>query len=83
MVKPMFDERLTTIQVYYYIPDYQSLLNEFTWQTVDCQPDFPRIHQFLDYWRQNIEARIHTVYLTHIDFWNQKYIINHVLDIKK
>ena len=69
MVKPVFDERLTTIQIYYYIPDYQSLLQEFTWQFVDYQPEFPRAHQFLRHWKENVEARIHTIYLAHIDLW--------------
>jgi uncharacterized protein Usg len=69
MTKQEFDERLTTIQIYYYIPDYQSLLQQFTWQFVDYQPEFPRAHQFLEHWKHNIEARIHTIYLVHIDLW--------------
>mgnify|MGYP000328867124 CR=1 FL=1 len=76
MVKPVLDERLTTIQIYYYIPDYQSLLQEFTWQFVDYQPEFPRAHQFLEYWKGNIEARIHTIYLAHCDFWGKTILIN-------
>lgn len=69
MTKQTFDERLTTIQIYYYIPDYQSLLQEFTWQCVDYQPEFPRTHKFLRHWKDNIDARIHTIYLAHIDLW--------------
>lgn len=71
MVGPCFDERLTTIQIYYYIPDYESLLQEFTWQFVDYQPEFPRTHQFVDHWKRNVEARIHTIYLAHCDFWGK------------
>lgn len=76
MVKPLFDERLTTIQIYYYIPDYQSLLQEFTWQFVDYQPEFPRAHQFVHYWKDHIEARIHTIYLAHVDFWGNLKFTN-------
>jgi uncharacterized protein Usg len=76
MTKQEFDERLTTIQIYYYIPDYQSLLQEFIWQTVDRQPDFPRSHQFLEHWRNHIEARIHTIYLAHTDFWGRTIFRN-------
>lgn len=83
MTKHEFDERLTTIQIYYYIPDYQSLLQEFIWQTIDSQPDFPRINQFLKYWQHNIDAKIHTIYLTHMDFWNKKYIIKNITEVKK
>jgi uncharacterized protein Usg len=71
MVKPVFYERLTTIQVFYYIPDYQTLLQEFTWQFVDYQPEFPRAHQFIEHWRDHIEARIHTIYLAHCDYWGK------------
>lgn len=71
MVSPVFNERLTTIQIFYYIPDYQSLLQEFTWQFVDYQPEFPRAHQFLDHWKSNVEARIHTIYLAHVDYWGK------------
>lgn len=71
MVKPVFDERLTTLQIFYYIPDYQYLLQEFTWQFVDYQPEFPRAHKFMDHWKQNVEARIHTIYLAHTDYWGK------------
>lgn len=76
MTKQQFDERLTTIQIYYYMPDYQNLLQEFTWQCVDYQPEFPRSHQFLQYWKNHIEARIHTIYLAHCDFWGKMIFRN-------
>lgn len=53
--------RLTTAEVLYYIPDHPKLLQTFTWQTLDLAPEFPRIHQFLDYWRREIDAVIHSV----------------------
>lgn len=68
------NERKTTIQIYYYIPDYSNILQEFIWQCVDYQPEFPRTHQFLEYWHKNIEAKIHTIYLSQCDFWgNYQY----------
>ena len=82
MVSAKFDERLTTIQVYYYIPDYQSLLQEFTWQFVDYQPEFPRAHQFIWHWKNNIEARIHAIYLVHDDYWGKMSIINVTKEFK-
>jgi len=54
-------ERLTTASVLYYMPDSPSLLQEFVWQTLDLAPEFPRIHRFLDFWRREIEAVIHSV----------------------
>ena len=53
--------RLTTAEVLYYMPAHPSLLQSFLWQTLDEGPDFPRIHRFLDYWRREIDAVIHSV----------------------
>ena len=53
--------RLTTAEVLYYMPDHPALLQRFMWQTLDIAPDFPRVHRFLDYWRREIDAVIHSV----------------------
>jgi len=52
---------LTTAEVLYYMPDHPSLLQSFTWQTLDLAPRYPRIHEFLEFWRREIEAVIHSV----------------------
>jgi uncharacterized protein Usg len=53
--------RLTTAEVLYYMPAHPALLQSFLWQTLDQAPDFPRIHRFLDFWRREIDAVIHSV----------------------
>ena len=53
--------RLTTAEVIYFMPDHPALLQRFLWQTTDVAPDFPRVHQFLEFWRREIEAVIHSV----------------------
>jgi uncharacterized protein Usg len=53
--------RLTTAEVLYYMPAHPSLLQSFLWQTLDEAPNFPRIHQFLEFWRREIDAVIHSV----------------------
>lgn len=55
--------RLATAEILYYMPDHPSLLQSFIWQTLDLAPRYPRIHQFLDFWRRDIEAVIHSVRL--------------------
>ncbi|MBS0386330.1 MAG: Usg family protein [Proteobacteria bacterium] len=55
--------RLATAEVLYYLPDHPSLLQSFTWQTLDLAPAYPRIHRFLDFWRREIDAVIHSVQL--------------------
>ena len=52
---------LVTVNVLYYMPDHQHILNEFLWQTLDLRPKYPRIHKFLDYWRREIDAVIKEV----------------------
>ena len=57
-------KRLTTAEVIYYMPDHPSLLQRFMWQTLDLAPDYPRIHEFLEFWRREIDAVIHSVNVT-------------------
>jgi uncharacterized protein Usg len=53
--------RLTTAEVLYYMPDHPKLIQSFVWQTLDLAPRYPRIRQFLDHWKAEIEAVIHSV----------------------
>ncbi|MFZ2032016.1 MAG: hypothetical protein WAU68_17015 [Vitreimonas sp.] len=55
--------RLATAEVLYYLPDHPSLLQSFVWQTLDLAPDYPRLHRFLNFWRREIDAVIHSVQL--------------------
>lgn len=47
--------------VRYYRLDYRNILQDFTWETEDYVPDIPRVHKFLNYWKDNIEATIKEV----------------------
>ncbi|MDQ2860301.1 MAG: usg protein [Pseudomonadota bacterium] len=60
-------ERLTTAEVLYWLPDHPALLQRFLWQTLDVAPGYPRVHRFLDFWRGEIDAVIHSVTLTAAD----------------
>ena len=57
-------ERLTTAEVLYWLPDHPALLQRFLWQTLDVAPGYPRVHRFLDFWRGEIDAVIHSVTLS-------------------
>jgi len=59
--------RLTTIQIVYRMPDYQSILQEFLWQTLDHPPHYPRMQRFINYWIENIEAPIHSVKIANVE----------------
>ena len=54
-------KRLTTAEVLYYMPGHPALLQSFLWQTLDEAPDFPRVQRFLEFWRREIDAVIHSV----------------------
>lgn len=58
---------LLTAEVLYYMPDHPKLLQTFMWQTMDFAPKYPRLHQFLDFWKREIEAAIHSVRVAHAD----------------
>lgn len=72
-------KELILVGVIYYIPDYTNLLNEFYWQCEDIVPDMPRVHKFLNFWKDNIEAVIKEVQVsldgknkyTHTDFFKE------------
>lgn len=53
--------RLTTAEIVYHLPDHPALLQTFIWQKFDLAPEFPELRKFLDFWRQNIEGRLHSV----------------------
>lgn len=55
--------RLATAEVLYYLPDHPSLLQSFLWQTLDLAPKYPRIHRFLNFWKSEVDAVIHSVRL--------------------
>jgi uncharacterized protein Usg len=52
---------LLTAEVLYYMPKHPTLLQTFMWQTLDEAPKFPRLEKFLDFWRREIDAVIHSV----------------------
>lgn len=56
---------LATWQIHYYMPDHPSLLQEFVLQRYDVAPRFPELKRFLDFWRRDIEAVIHSVRVAH------------------
>ena len=62
---------IVTIDVFYYLPEYTNILQEFVWQTEDIVPEYPRVHQFLNYWKENIHAVISEVIV--VDSDNYEY----------
>ena len=56
---------LTTAEIFYRMPDFQSVLNTFIWQDYDLAPDHPQLFKFIEYWQDSIEGPLHSVRFTH------------------
>lgn len=56
---------LATVEIHYYLPDHPSLLQMFLWQQYDIAPRFPELHRFLDHWRREIDAALHSIRVAH------------------
>ena len=61
LIKQLDGYRLTTAEILYHMPDHPDILQSFVWQLLDKEPEFPRLHKFLDFWTDNIEGRLHSV----------------------
>ena len=53
--------RLTTAEIIYRLPDHPALLQSFIWQKFDLAPEFPELRKFLEFWKENIEGKLHSV----------------------
>ncbi|MCP5432013.1 MAG: usg protein [Alphaproteobacteria bacterium] len=53
--------RLTTAEILYHLPDHPKLLQSYLWQELDLAPRFPVLRKFLDFWRLNLDGRLHSV----------------------
>ena len=74
-----------SVNVIYYLPDHQNLLNEFMWQTLDLKPKYPRVKRFLDFWEAEIEGKIKQVIICdgrpfELSEWRNGIYIPHLLD---
>lgn len=65
--RQMLGYGLATVEIHYYMPDHPSLLQLFLWQHYDMAPRFPELNRFLDHWRREIMAPLHSVRVAHKD----------------
>ena len=63
LTKQLGNYRLTTAQIYYHMPDFEEILQEFIWQDYDLAPQFPNLQQFLQFWTNEIDGKLHSVYV--------------------
>lgn len=56
--------QLITIDIFYYLPDYTHIIQEFIWQTEDIVPELQRTHRFLNHWHTNIDAVVQEIQIS-------------------
>lgn len=57
------DFRLTTVEIIYHLPDHPDVLQSFIWQDYDLPPHFPKLQSFLEFWSQELDGKLHSVYV--------------------
>lgn len=62
--------QIITIDILYWMPDHPHILQQFVWQTEDQIPEYLRAKKFLNYWKNNIDAKIHQICIAQ----NEKYL---------
>jgi len=55
----------TIAKMYFRMPDYVHVLNEFVWTKLDLAPDFPVLFGFIEFWQREIDGPLHSVEFTH------------------
>ena len=65
---------LVMVNIFYWMPDYEDIIQEFIWQTKDVQPTYPRVNEFLFYWKNNIDAIINEVVLSTSSSTDYRYV---------
>jgi uncharacterized protein Usg len=56
---------LTTAHIFYRRPDHPWLLQSYVWQEYDLCPKFPVLNGFLAFWRDKLEAPLHSITVAH------------------
>ena len=60
-------KKIITVDILYWMPDYNNILQQFIWQTRDIPPEYPRVHKFLNFWYNNIDATIAEIKIANED----------------
>ena len=56
---------LTTANILYRMPDFETMLQSYVWQEYDLAPDYPRLFKFIEFWHEEIEGPLHSVRVAH------------------
>jgi uncharacterized protein Usg len=59
-----YERQLILARIFYHLPDYPLLLQEFIWQKMDLPPEFAELLSFLEFWSRSIVGRLNSVIIT-------------------
>ena len=70
MIDRGFEEQLkgfslTTAEILYRMPDHPSLLQTYVWQDYDEHPNVPKLHDFLNFWTENLDGPLYRIRVAH------------------
>ena len=72
----MIIKSTVTTQIFYYRPDHTWLIQEFVWQCRDIVPELPRVHKFLNFWYEEIDATINQINVAYTNKEGSYRILN-------
>jgi uncharacterized protein Usg len=57
------DYRLVLAEIRYYFPDHPTIIcpHTFTWQRIDLPPKLPLLVEFLNFWENSLDGKLHSV----------------------
>lgn len=61
------DYRLTTAEITYHLPDFPELLQHYIWQELDLAPKYPVLQEFLNFWEDRLEGKLHSVRIASVE----------------
>jgi uncharacterized protein Usg len=61
------DYRITTAEILYRLPDHPEILQTYIWQELDLAPGYPELRKFLDFWRRELDGKVHSVRVASAD----------------
>jgi uncharacterized protein Usg len=64
LIPQLHNRLLTTAEIFYYYPDYPTLLQTYLWQDYDEAPRFPEFQKFITFWQRELDGKLHSVRLS-------------------
>jgi len=61
------DYRLTTAEITYHLPDFPELLQHYIWQELDLAPKYPVLQEFLNFWEDRLDGKLHSVRIASVE----------------